>query len=57
MMESNLLLYNYNIYFNNHHYHCYLTGIKNPIQVACKLLDEELSGPVTSGLIPPMYAS
>ena len=44
--------YNFVIYF----YLCVI-GMRNPIKVACKLLDEELKGPSDSGLVPPMYAS
>ena len=33
----------------------YIEGIKNPIQVAGRLLTEELKGPSPNGLIPPMY--
>ncbi|XP_029187451.2 threonine aspartase 1-like [Acropora millepora] len=32
-----------------------LKGIRNPIQVACKLLEKELQGPSMSGLIPPCF--
>ena len=32
-----------------------IAGIKNPIQVASRLLTEELKGPSSNGLIPPMY--
>ena len=31
--------------------------MRNPVQVACKLLDEGLKGPSASGLIPPMYVT
>jgi len=32
-----------------------LKGMRNPIKVACKLLDEELNGPSAIGLIPPIF--
>lgn len=32
-----------------------LKGMRNPIKVACKLLDEELKGPSDSGLVPPIF--
>ena len=34
----------------------FFLGIRNPIQVACRLLEKELEGPSTSGLIPPWYS-
>jgi len=34
----------------------FFLGIRNPIQVACKLLEKELQGPSMSGLIPPWYS-
>jgi len=33
----------------------FFLGIRNPIQVACKLLEKELQGPSMSGLIPPCF--
>ena len=46
----------YIIYIHNKSFlKIYIEGIKNPIQVAGRLLTEELKGPSPNGLIPPMY--
>ena len=35
----------------------YFAGIRNPIQVASRLLVEEIRGATPAGLVPPMYAT